>query len=330
MAFSDSQLDDASARLSAAGVMVERGVPLSSCGTFRLGGPCRLLARCASEESLVAAVRALRGLDVPRVVIGGGSNILFSDRGFPGVVLRFWSDDAEGGIAHEGDDLLAVSGAVALDRLAEHATEAGLGGLSSLSGIPGSVGGAVAGNAGAWGEQIGDVVERARLLDAEGTVREVSGAELGFAYRRSRLQASGEIVLRVWVRVRPGDAAALRERRREILALRAEKHPRPAEHPSIGSIFRNVEPTSAAGRRQAAGWFLEQAGAKDFAVGGARLFPRHANIIVKGDDSCRAQDVRDLTVRMREAVRETFGLELAREVRFLGDFAGEEGRAGFF
>jgi UDP-N-acetylmuramate dehydrogenase len=322
-------LDIAATRLAAAGLPVERATPLSGCGTFQLGGPAAVLVRCTRQEHLVSAVRTLAGLDLPRVVIGGGSNILFSDRGFAGVVLQFRSDQWDSEDLREEAPGISCSGAIPLDALAAFATGRGLAGLTSLSGIPGTVGGAVAGNAGAWGEQIGDAVERVLLLSSDGAVREVPGSELEFAYRRSVLQRTGEIVLRVWLRAPPGDAAALQARRTEILALRAEKHPHPSEWPSIGSIFRNVEPTSAAGRRQAAGWFLEQAGAKDYREGGARLFPKHANIIVK-DQACRAQHVRDLLTRMCAAVEDKFGLRLIREVRMLGPFDGEESHPGFF
>jgi UDP-N-acetylmuramate dehydrogenase len=324
-----SILAQARDRLHAAGLTAESGVRLSDCGTFRLGGPCALHVACATPAALTDAVRALAGLELPRVIIGGGSNLLFSDAGFAGVVLQYRVDREDPADLREEDGLLVCSGAVPLDRLAAFATARGLEGLSALSGIPGTVGGAVAGNAGAWGEQIGDAVVDADLLDAAGNATRAEAADLDFAYRRSALQRDGRIVLRVRLRVRPGDAAALAARRAEILALRREKHPDLAEWPSIGSIFRNIEPTSAAGRRQAAGWFLEQAGAKDFAVGGARLFPRHANIIVAGP-GCRAQEVRELIERMRGAVRGKFGMELVREVRYLGSFAGEAEQAGFY
>ena len=125
----------------------------------------------------------------------------------------------------------------------------------------------------------------------------------------------------------PGNADQLERERRRILQEREARHPDLTCEPCIGSIFRNIEPTSAAGKRQAAGWFLDQAGVKGMRVGGAYVFPRHANIVIKGV-GCTAQNVRDLTVVMAAAVRDRFGLNLEREVRFLGKFVGEEDHPG--
>ena len=126
-----------------------------------------------------------------------------------------------------------------------------------------------------------------------------------------------------------GSAEALLAERAEILATRAEKHPNLESHPCIGSFFRNIEPTSAAGRRQAAGWFLEQAGANELVVGGARLFEKHANIIVHGE-GCTAQDVFDLSQLMQERVVDQFALQLEREIRCLGFFQGAPESTQFF
>jgi UDP-N-acetylmuramate dehydrogenase len=217
-----------------------------------------------------------------------------------------------------------VSGATLLDHLARWAVGAGLEGVNMCSGIPGTVGGAVIGNAGAFGRQIGDVLESVLLMDPQGTVSRCPAQDLELAYRRTRLQAGGEVVLSARLRLVPGDAVRLQTEREEILALRREKHPDWHREPCIGSIFRNIEPTSKAGRRQAAGWFLEQAGVKDMRVGGAFIYPKHANIIVR-DPQGTASDVHDLSLRMAEAVQTRFGLRLEREVRFLGDFSDGSG-----
>ena len=295
------------------------GAPLSSCGTFRLGGPCRRLYDCATPDDVAEAARDLRAAGDPFVLIGGGSNLLFSDHGYRGDVIRF----ATAADPRPTDGGLRVAAGCDLDDLVAATVESGLDGLVACSGIPGTVGGAVVGNAGAWGKQIGDVLAAAELLGPGGTRRWARAEELGFAYRDSRLKRSGDIVLTVEFRLPPGDRSILRARRDEILALRRDKHPDPATEPCIGSVFRNIEPSSAAGRRRAAGWFLEQAGAKALRVGGARIYEKHANIIVAGP-GCTAQDVHDLSLRMRAAVRERFGMELRREVRFLGKFTGPE------
>lgn len=290
--------------------------PLSDCSTFQLGGPARRLIHCVTPADAKDILRDLIHRQIPYVLIGGGSNLLISDAGVDTVVVRYVTD--EPGIEVKGS-ILQVTGATLLDHLARVAVERGLDGLTMCSGIPGTVGGAIAGNAGAFGRQIGDVVESVELLAPSGRVIPVSADDLAFAYRRSALQSSGAAVLSVRLQCRPGKRDALRAERDAILTLRREKHPDWRRKPCIGSIFRNLEPTSAAGRRQAAGWFLEQSGAKDLRCGGAFVFPRHANIIVKGPTGT-AEDVYQLIQDMAMAVKKRFGLELQREVRFLGRF----------
>lgn len=279
--------------------------------TFRLGGPCRALVDCRTADELLAA---LRDGGEGALLIGGGSNLLVSDAGVDAVVLRYASDLPE--VARAGE-VWTVSGATRLDDLARLSVEYGLAGLVSCSGIPGTVGGAIAGNAGAFGEQIGDAVESVTLADRRGAVREATAGELGFGYRRSGLQQGTDVVVAARLRLRPGDAAALSARRTEILALRAEKHPDWRTTPTAGSFFKNIEPTSKAERRQAAGWFLEQAGALDLRVGGAHLFAKHANIIV-ADPGARAADVLALSRQMADAVQAKFHIRLEREVRLIG------------
>lgn len=216
-----------------------------------------------------------------------------------------------------------MSAAAPLDAVAAWTAGCGLDGLLCCTGIPGTVGGAIVGNAGAWGRQVADVLASVRLMDRAGAERDVGPADLGFGYRRSRLQAGDDIVVSARFRLERAGAESLLAERERILGERAARHPDPSREPCIGSIFRNMEPTSAAGRRQAAGWFLDRAGAKSLRVGGAFVFPRHANIIVKGE-GCRSQDVFTLAQMMKAAVKERFDLDLVREVRFLGPFDGAE------
>ncbi len=181
------------------------------------------------------------------------------------------------------------------------------------------MGGAIAGNAGAFGRQIGDAVEAVRLMELDGSIHDVSAGELQFEYRSSALKQTGAVVLEATLKLSPWDAATLQLERERIMELRRAKHPDWRSTPCAGSVFRNIEPTSAAERRQAAGWFLEQAGAKDFSEGGARLFEKHANIIV-AEPGAKALDVFVLSERMIAAVREKFGFELSREIRLIGEF----------
>ena len=296
--------------------MADVNTPLAPLTTFQLGGPCRRLMECRDPDSLKNTLRTLIRDRTPYVLIGGGSNLLIADEGVDVVVVRYFADEplVEGNGAE-----VEVSGATILDHLVRAAVDRGLDGVTTCSGIPGTVGGAIVGNAGAFGKQIGDVLESVEVMNAAGDVYRVAGPDLAFAYRRSRLQQSGEVVVSARLRLHPADRAGLLEERESLLALRREKHPDWRREPCIGSIFRNIEPTSAAGRRQAAGWFLEEAGAKELRVGGAYVYPKHANIIIKGKDGT-ARDVFELSRLMAQAVRDRFELDLVREVRFLGRF----------
>lgn len=298
------------------GCVVQEDAALRDFTTFRIGGPCPCVVTCADEKQLVAAVQHFAASKMPFVLIGGGSNLLVSDAGIESAVIRYVTDRPD--IVQDGGTL-DVSGAVLLDDLARYTVARGLEGLEYASGIPGTVGGAVAGNAGAFGRQIGDEVESVLLMDRAGKLSRRSAREMGFAYRSSVLHDDGGIVVSVRLRVRPGDPAALASRRAEIMELRKSKHPDWHTTQTAGSFFRNIEPTSAAERRQAAGWFLEQAGAKGMRVGGARVFEKHANIIV-ADPGARAADVLELSKRMAAAVEAKFGLRLVPEVRRLGTF----------
>ncbi len=313
-----TEINTAVERLTAAGIKCKKNVRFSHLTTFKLGGPCSLLVNVWDPDAVVEAVQILAASDIDYMLIGGGSNLLVSDQGLDLVVLRFVSDNPA--IARD-DTELTVSGGTSLDDLAAYCVEAGLEELAVCSGIPGTVGGAVAGNAGAFGWQIGDSVTRLRICDRQGNVTTLTPEEMEFRYRDSRLKHSGEILLDVTLTLTPADVATLREKREEVLELRRSKHPDLAVDCCAGSFFRNIEPTSKAERRQAAGYFLEQAGAKEMRVGGAGLFAKHANIIVKLDDACTSQDVYDLHKAMQAAVLQRFGLELTPEVRILGPFA---------
>lgn len=285
--------------------------------TFKLGGPCPALIDCPDAETLSAAAALLAAHGIPKLVIGQGSNLLVSDAGLECAVLRYCSE-TNPAVESEGC-CITVSGNTLLDDLARIAIEKGLGDITFCSGIPGTVGGAIAGNAGAFGQQIGDVVKTVRLMKADGSVEEVEADALDFQYRSSALKQSGAIVLDAVLKLKPGAVEVMQKERERILELRRTKHPDWKVSPCAGSVFRNIEPTSAAERRQAAGWFLEEAGAKDFRVGGARLFEKHANIII-ADDGASASDVYQLTEKMIAAVRKKFNFDLEREIKLLGSF----------
>jgi UDP-N-acetylmuramate dehydrogenase len=261
-------------------------------------------------------VQKFKKENTPFLLIAGGSNIVVSDHGLDIAVIRYLSPAPL--IERLGQEI-TVSASTLLDDLALFCVDEGLEGLNYATGIPGTVGGAVVGNAGAWGKQVGDVLKSAVILDTQGNAKTVGPDYFAFSYRHSRLKETGEIIISVTFSLIPGDPVALAQERAEILKKRAEKHPCLTTHPCAGSFFRNIEPTSKADRRQASGWFLEEAGAKDLKVGGAYIFEKHANIIIKGPGA-RAQDVHDLHLKMMNAVKKKFGLQLVREVRFAGKF----------
>ncbi len=290
--------------------------PLSAYTTFQLGGPCNSLIECATPDELIQTVQKLKKENTPFLLIGGGSNIVVSDHGLNTNIIRYLSPTPL--IERNGNDI-TVSASTILDDLALFCVDEGLEGLNYTTGIPGTVGGAVVGNAGAWGKQVGDVLKSALVLDEQCKIKTVGPDYFAFSYRHSRLKETNEIIVSITLVVTPGDPVSLAQERAEILKKRSEKHPRLSTHPCAGSFFRNIEPTSKAERRQAAGWFLEQAGGKNLKVGGAYIFEKHANIIIKGPNAS-AQDVHDLHLKMIDVVKEKFGLQLIREVRFAGKF----------
>jgi UDP-N-acetylmuramate dehydrogenase len=293
---------------------------LSDYTSFQVGGRTPALIQCGTLNDLVETICYLNQKQLSFLVIGQGTNLLVSDKGVDQIIVRFCNE--EDSSIKQVDEIITVGGEILLDQLVVRSIELGLGDLGYLSGIPGTVGGAIVGNAGAFGEQIGDVLQRAELLSYTGIRRWVSHDELRFAYRSSALKESEEILLQAELKVTQVDKVDAEKRRNEILKLRREKHPNWKTEPCAGSVFRNIEPTSSAGRRQAAGWFLEEAGAKLFSQGNASIYARHANIII-AEAGASATDVYRLSEKMKQTVKETFNLNLHREIRLVGEFPEE-------
>lgn len=291
--------------------------PLSQYTSFQVGGRTPALIQCRTLNELIETIRYLNQKQQSFLVVGQGTNLLVSDKGVKQIIVRFCNEEASS--IKQTENIITVGGEMLLDKLVIRSLELGLGDLGYLSGIPGTVGGAIVGNAGAFGEQIGDVLQRAELLSYDGIRRWVSHDELCFAYRSSVLKESQEILLRAELTVTEVDKVEAEKQRDEILKLRREKHPNWKTEPCAGSVFRNIEPTSSAGRRQAAGWFLEEAGAKSFSQGNASIYAKHANIII-ADAGATAADIYRLSEKMKQAVKEKFNLNLHREIRLLGEF----------
>ena len=316
-------LDRLASTLSRAGVRVEKDLPLSELTTFRIGGPARLAAFAQSAAEIALALAAARDAGVSARCLGGGSNVLASDDGYDGLILL----NRIGGLSFR-EGTATVGGGYDWDDLVQAAVEEGLGGVAAMSGIPGSVGGAIYGNAGAYGECVSDRLLSITLVDAAGKVRTVEPAELGFTYRGSALKRTGEVAVEATFRLDRGDSTELLARREGILATRRSKHPAP-EAGTAGSFFKNIERPEERekviqalglnddGRRIAAGLVLDKVGARGMREGDAAVFEKHANIIVNVGHAS-AGDVLALSGRMRGKVLEMFGIGLEREVMWLG------------
>ena len=282
-----------------------RDEPMSRHTSLRVGGPADVFVRAVSEDDLRGAVAVARRHEEPVFILGGGTNLLVSDRGIRGVVIEnAWSEATV-----DGDVVIASSGTPTA-HVAAVAARAGLLGLEWMATVPGTVGGAVHGNAGAFGTETADVLVDAELMDLDGRGWVATAAELGFAYRTSALQGTATVVIRARFRGTPGDRARAVRRIKEIANERAVKQP--LAQPNTGSIFRNP-PGDHAGR------LIDAAGLKGRRVGGAEVSEKHANFIVNLG-SATAEDVRGLMRVCQDEVRRRFGVELVPEVELVGEW----------
>ncbi len=290
-------------RVALPGLDALENEPMSRHCSFRIGGAAAAFCRVSDEAQLSALLALLRREGVPYTVIGRGSNLLVSDGGFPGAVVQL--ADAPASLRREGDCVSAWAG-VTLARLAVFAREQGLAGLEFAHGIPGSLGGGILMNAGAYGGEMKDVVVSVRYLDAAGAVRETT--EPGFAYRHSRFSDSGEIVLGAALRLRPDAPDAIAARMAELWEKRSASQP--LSLPSAGSTFKRPATGYAAA-------MIDGAGCKGLAVGGAQVSEKHAGFVVNRGGATAA-DVKALMAQVQRRVLEKYGVELQLEVRFLG------------
>jgi UDP-N-acetylmuramate dehydrogenase len=295
---------------------VRVGVGLAPFTTFRLGGPAEWLLETRSSAELLVALKLAHEGGVAVTILGGGSNVLVADAGVRGLVIR----PRGGDVGAEGDTHVRADAAVTINGLVRWTINHGRAGLAAWAGTPGTVGGAVFGNAHFGGRLIGDIVSEVRLASRDGSVLDVPASAMAFRYDHSRLQETGEILLSAVFRATPGDRPALRAAARESLAFR--KRTQPLDTPSAGCIFRNPEPGRDVlpdGMPWSAGALVDRAGLKGASVGGARVSPTHGNFIVS-DGTATAADVRALIDRCRRAVRDQFGVTLREEIVYLGTF----------
>ena len=283
---------------------IEENVPLGKLTTVGIGGPAKRFARPQTvqelEENLVWA--AGEGLEV--ITIGLGSNLLIADEGVDALALRL---EGELAAAETEDGLLAAGGGATNAVCLHRARAAGLGGFEFACAIPGTVGGGVQMNAGAYGSDWSDILERALVVSAEGAEWR-TGEELGLEYRRSALRP-GEVVARAEFRLEPKPPEQIKEMVAEFQALR--KAAQPTNKRTFGSVFKNPDHELSAGR------MLEACGLRGHRIGGAQISPRHANFIENAGDA-RAAEALSLMAEARRRALEEFGVELEHEVRLLG------------
>jgi UDP-N-acetylmuramate dehydrogenase len=306
------------------GLSIVENAPLSLYTRFAVGGPARILSDAATENALLEILRAIRESGEPHTVMGGGTNLVASDQGYDGVVLRYTNPAFE-----FAETTVNVAAGAVLQELVDASIAHGLQGLETMTGIPGWVGGAVYGNAGAYGHSIHERIRSVRLLNAEsGLIREIGNSACEFAYRESIFKRRKNwIVLSATLQLESADAGELRTRAAAILKIRNEKYP-PAMR-CAGSIFKNLlwSDLSAAVRAQVpatvvregkipSAYFLEQAGAKGLARGGVRVADYHANLIYN-QGTGTAQEVRELIADLKQRVSRQFGVELEEEVQYV-------------
>ena len=296
---------------------IKRDAPLAPLTTFKVGGPADLLLESQNENEIVQAVKLAHAAGVKVTMLGGGSNVLIADGGIRGLVIR----TKGGNVTPIGDRLVRADAAVTINGLVRWTINRGYAGLEAWAGTPGTVGGAIYGNAHWKKINIGDLVESVRLLRPDGTLLQADANRMEFDYDYSRLKHTGEIVLWAAFRVTAGgDPAALRAVARESLAFR--KRTQPLESPSAGCIFMNPDPARDKvpdGIPPSAGALVDRAGLKGAALGGARVSPTHANFIIN-DGSAKAGEIHQLVEQCRGAVKDQFGVTLRNEIICMGDF----------
>lgn len=292
---------------SASAIASDRALaPLTS---WQIGGPAAYFAEPSDPEALSDALRFAHERDLPVLALGGASNMLIADTGFPGLVIRYLDRsqilEEMGSTAH-----LRAGAGVLFSRLARTMARAGWAGLEWAEGIPGTLGGAIAGNAGAFGSDVSSHLISVRVLGASGAVVDVPVVECGFAYRTSRFKKEGlsaGFILGGSLRLTREDPEVLRQRLKDIASTRRRNSPTGL---SCGSVFKNP-PGQAAGR------LIEEAGLKGAEEGPAQVSPKHGNYIVNRGGAS-AEQILALIDRMRAAVRERTGIELELEVRLVG------------
>lgn len=287
---------------------IKTGEEMKKHTTFRVGGPAAFFVTPKAEEELIQTVSLCRREAIPFFLLGNGSNLLVADTGFDGVVVSM-----SGLSACEVDEksgLIRAGAGISLAKIAKQALNASLTGFEFAAGIPGSLGGAVVMNAGAYGSELKDVLCWAKVLTPEGEVKKLSGKELCLGYRTSCVMSKGYLVTEAEIQLKPGNKEAIKARMDELAGKRKEKQP--LNYPSAGSTFKRPE-------GKYAGELIEQAGLRGFTLGGAQVSEKHCGFVINRGHAT-AEDVMNLIKEVKKRVYETSETELEMEVKTLGKF----------
>lgn len=280
--------------------------PMKNHTSFKTGGDARFFVTPPSPQKAAELVSALKNNNEKYIVIGNGSNLLVSDRGFDGTVVSIGRKMSE--VTVHDDKITAMAGAL-LSRIASVALKNSLTGFEFASGIPGSLGGAVVMNAGAYGGEMKDVVVQTTYLSNEGEVKSITGDEHCFGYRRSVFKG-GEVVLSSVIQLAKGDASEIKKTSDELNGRRREKQP--LEYPSAGSTFKRPEGYFAAK-------LIDDAGLRGLRVGGAMVSEKHCGFVINYDNAT-STDIFNLMKKIKNTVYDKFGVTLEPEVRLVGEF----------
>lgn len=281
--------------------------PMKKHTTFRTGGPADYYVSPTGETELAAVVSLCQKQQVPYYILGNGSNLLVSDSGYPGVIISMTRGFSQ--ITEKDGKITAGSGAL-LSRIAKTALLHSLAGFEFAAGIPGTLGGAVVMNAGAYGGEMKQVLQSARVLTKNGEIQELAAEELELGYRKSGIQQNGYIVLSAVISLEQGEPSGIKAKMDDFAARRREKQP--LEYPSAGSTFKRPEGYFA-------GRLIEDAGLKGLTVGGAQVSEKHSGFVINRNGASSA-DVFELCRQVQKKVKEQFGVELEMEVKRLGEF----------
>ena len=282
---------------------IQEQVPLAPLTTFRIGGPARYFLETDDTEKITMALQAANRQGLPVFVLGGGSNIVVSDQGFAGIVIRI----ADKTNSVSGVTITAGSGAL-LQSVASAAVEHSLTGMEFCAGIPGTVGGAITGNAGTASDWIGSRIQTVQAISSQAVIREYSQADCCFGYRNSIFkQHNNTVITAASFALQKGDATTIRKKQRTAIARRSQQ---PKNVLSAGSVFRNPETMPA--------WkLIDDAGLRGKKIGGAMVSEEHTNYIINTGEAT-AEDVVTLISYIKQQVRDTFNIQLMEEVEYIG------------